>query len=83
MNENLLKKIKFLCDIGSVSGSAIHARWETPSHYDRRPAAVLLLVHVGLVHVFLFGTVLGDDESNIDGTLTPGTHKDNPKFHVL
>ena len=66
-----------------MSGSAIHARWETPSHYDRRPAAVLLLVHVGLVHVFLFGTVLGDDESNIEGTSTPRMSNENPKFHVF
>ena len=67
------------CVGDSGRASAIQAQWGTPNHSDRRPATALVLVHVGLVHVFLFGAVLGDDESNIDFNLTPGTSKDNQK----
>ena len=74
---------ELLCGRDGGSGGAIHAQCGTPSHRDRSPAVVLLLVHVGLVHVFLFGAVLGDDESNIEGTLTPRMSNENPKFHVF
>ena len=39
---------------------------------DRRQPAILL-VCAGLGHVFLFGAVLCDDNSNIVGSLTLGT----------